>query len=123
MAVIYPLFVFEKDDQSMWQIEDPSSIGVLEAIDIENGEYVFWDENGNGVSIAASVTTFKSKIGDVTPCVSLFPLRDAFSLYAKTLSLPDFNVDGAPSEVWGRIQQELESRPKKRSFFSRLFSK
>ena len=93
----------------------------LEAIDIVNDEYVFWDANGNGVSIAASVATFTSKIGDVTSSDSLFPLRDAFTLYAKTLGLQDCDVDGTPSEVWGRIQKEIGARLKKRNFLARLF--
>ena len=123
MAVTYPLFVFEKDDQSMQVIEDPRRIGILEAIDILNDEYVFWDANGNGVSVAASVTTFKQKIGDVTSCVALFPIRDAFNLYAKSLGLPDLGVDGPPAEVWRRIQREVVSRPEKGSILFRLFSK
>lgn len=121
MAVTYPLFVFEKDDQSMLQIKDASAIDVLEPVDILNGEYVFWDADGNGVSIAASVARFTMEIGDATPCVALFPLRDAFALYAKKLGLPNFNVDGTPSEVWGRIQKELAARPRKPSFLTRLF--
>jgi hypothetical protein len=122
MTVTYPLFVFEKDDRSMRQIEEPTRLHYhLEAIDIVNDEYVFWDANGNGVSVAASVTTFKGKIGDLTSCVSHFPLRDAFNLYAKTLGLPDFDVDGPPNEVCRRIQREIEARPKKRGFLSRLF--
>jgi hypothetical protein len=121
MTVKYPLFVFEKDDQSMLQIENASNIDVLEAVDILNDEYVFWDADGNGVSIAASVTRFTMTIGDATPCVALFPLRDALVLYAKKLGLPNFSVDGPPGEVWGRIQKELAARPKKPSFLARLF--
>ena len=122
MAVTYPLFVFEKDNQSMRQIEDPSRLHHdLEAIDVANDEYVFWDANGSGVSVAASVTTFKQKIGDVTSCVAPFPLRDAFRLYAKTVGLPDLDVEGAPSEVWSRIQKEIDARPKKRSLCPKLF--
>ncbi len=124
MTVTYPLFVFEKDDQSMKLVEDSSRILFhMEAIDIENGEYVFWDANGNGVSVAVSLTAFKSELMDVTSCAALFPLRDAFALYAKALGLSEINVDGPPSEVWRRILKELEKRPKKRSFFSRVFSK
>lgn len=119
MAVTYPLFVFEKDDQSMQQIEDRSCLETLEGIDIENGEYVFWNSNGNDVSVTAFVTRFKNRVGEVTSCAALFPLRDAFTLYAKALGFVDFDVDGPPSEVWRRIQKELGSRPKKRSFFSR----
>ena len=98
-------------------IENPTRLHYhFEALDIVNGEYVFWDANGNGVSVAASATTFMSKIGDATSSVAPSPLRDAFTLYVKTLGLPDFNVDGPPSEVWRRIQKELESRPEKGSF-------
>lgn len=105
----------------MLQIKDARAIDVLEPVDILNGEYVFWDADGNGVSIAASVARFTMKIGDATSCVALFPLRDAFALYAKKLALPNLNVDGTPSEVWGRIQKELAARPKKPSFLARLF--
>jgi hypothetical protein len=42
----------------MQLIENPSHICTLEAADILNGEYIFWDANGNGVSVAASVTSF-----------------------------------------------------------------
>jgi hypothetical protein len=121
MAVTYPLFVFEKGCQSVQIIQDPGRISILEAIDIADGEYVFWDANGNGVSVAATVSTFKSKIGDVTSSDSLFPLRDAFTLHAKTLGLHDLDVNGTPVEVWGRIQNELAARPKKPSFLARLF--
>jgi hypothetical protein len=121
MAVKYPLFVFEKDDQSMLQIENAKNIDVLEAVDISNDEYVFWDADGNGVSIKASVTRFTMEIGDATSCTAQFPLRDALALYAKKLELVNFNVDGPPGEVWGRIQKESAARPKKPSFLARLF--
>jgi hypothetical protein len=121
MAVTYPLFVFEKDGQSMQLIENPSHICTSEAVDILNGEYIFWDANGNGVSVAASVTSFMLEIGDATPCVALLSLHDAFSSYVKTLGLPDFDVDGPPSDVWRRIRKEIDARPEKQSFVSRLF--
>jgi hypothetical protein len=121
MAVTYPLFVFEKDDKSMLQIKDASTIDVLEAVDILNGEYVFWDVDGNGVSITASVTRFTMQVGDAISCAALFPLRDAFALYAKKLGLINFNADGPPSEVWGRIQKALVARPKRPGFLARLF--
>jgi hypothetical protein len=121
MAVKYPVFVFEKDDESMLRMEGASSIDMLEGVDILNGEYVFWDADGNGVSISASVTRFAMKIGDATSCEALFPLRDAFALYAKKLGLIGFDVDGPPSEVWGRVQKALAARPKKPGFLARLF--
>jgi hypothetical protein len=43
-------------------IENESRIlSHLEAIDIEGDEYIFWDANGGGVSVAVSVGAFKSK--------------------------------------------------------------
>ena len=47
MAVTYRLFVVEKDGQSVQLIENPSHICTVEAVDILNGEYIFWDANGN----------------------------------------------------------------------------
>jgi hypothetical protein len=94
----------------------------LEAIDIENDEYVFWDSNGDGVAVAVSVGAFKSKLKSVASCPPAFPLHDAFISYAKTLGLPEAVAEGMPMDVWQRIQAELESRPKKRNFFSKLFA-
>jgi hypothetical protein len=50
MSVVYPLFAFEKDDQSMFLITGQEGIAYhCEAIDIENAEYVFWDSVGEGM--------------------------------------------------------------------------
>ena len=88
MSVIYPLFDFEKDDKSMRLIEDESRIlSHLEAIDIENNEYVFWDASGGGLSVAVSVGAFKSKLESVTSCPPAFPILDAFKEYAMSLGL------------------------------------
>ncbi len=60
MIVTYPLFAFEKDDKSMRLIENESRLlSNFEAIDIENNEYVFWDANGGGLSVAVSVGAFR----------------------------------------------------------------
>jgi hypothetical protein len=93
----------------------------LEAIDIGNDEYVFWDANGDGVSIAVSVSTFKSRL-DVGSCPAAFPIREAFVLYAKSLGLPETVAEGTPTEAWRRIRAELAVRPKKRGPLSKLFS-
>ena len=53
MGVQFPLFVFEKDDRSMSLIETPERVLYhLEAIDIENDEYLFWDASGAGVCVS-----------------------------------------------------------------------
>jgi hypothetical protein len=53
--VSFPLFVFEKDDCSMFLVETPDKVLYhMEPIDIENGEYVYWDSNGNPVRISVA---------------------------------------------------------------------
>jgi hypothetical protein len=65
MNVEFPLFAFEKDDRSMLLIEKSDRLLYhLEAIDIENDEYVFWDAKGAGVCV--SVT--HDAIDQITRC-------------------------------------------------------
>jgi hypothetical protein len=98
-------------------IEDQSRVLFhLEAVDIENGEYVFWDLDGRGVSV-----TVAQKNVSVNLCAAVFPLRDAFTTYAKAKGLGELNLRGTPIEVWRRIEGEIDARPKKRSFLSRIF--
>jgi hypothetical protein len=95
----------------------------LEAIDIGGDEYIFWDANGNGVAVAVSVGAFKSKLDSVSSCPSVFPIQDGFKAYAVSLGLSEAIAEGAPMDVWRRIQTELGQRPKKRSYLSKLFSR
>jgi hypothetical protein len=112
MNVEFPLFAFEKDDRSMLLIEKSDRLLYhLEAIDIENDEYVFWDAKGAGVCV--SVT--HDAIDQITRC----DRSDAFQAYSQSLSLR-VSLQGPPSEVWGRIQSQL---PKRRPFWTRLFGK
>jgi hypothetical protein len=114
MAITYPLFAFEKDDQSMRRIEDSSRILYWhEAIDIENGEYVFWDANGNGVTITVAVKTFASKVSGITSSVADFPLREALALYAKSLGISDPLTEGMPIDIWRQIQALSAARGKR----------
>jgi hypothetical protein len=119
MSVVYPLFAFERDDQSMFLITGQERIAYhCEAIDIENGEYVFWDSVGEGVCVKVS----KNRVSGVTRCNPAFPLVDAFALYAQTLNLSGVVFSGTPKEIWEDIQQQLQRRPKKSGFLSKLFS-
>jgi hypothetical protein len=107
VVVTYPLFVFEKDDKSMRLIEDHGRILFhLEAIDIENDEYVFWDSTGLGVI----VSVMKGNLS-VSPCKEVFPLRDAFKAYADANGLVRLILSGAPTEAWTQIKNALEGRP------------
>ncbi len=104
------MLVIERPDRILYH---------LEAIDIENDEYLFWDATG----VPVKVTILKNKVADVSECAPKLPLRDAFVSYLETLDLPPTLAAGAPTEVWNRIQQELEKRPKKSSWFAKLFTR
>lgn len=100
------MLLIEKSDRLLYH---------LEAIDIENDEYVFWDAKGAGVCV--SVT--HDAIDQITRCDRSMSLSDAFQAYSQSLSLR-VSLQGPPSEVWGRIQSQL---PKRRPFWTRLFGK
>jgi hypothetical protein len=120
MSVTYPLFVLEKDDQSMRAIESQDRIlSWHEAIDIENDEYVFWDATGSGVQIKIA----GNNVVSVISCSAAFPLGKALATYAQSLHLSNNVIEGQPVEIWKRIQTELERRPKERSWLSRIFSR
>jgi len=116
VSVEYPIFVFEKDDHSMSLIEDESRLFYhLEAIDIENGEYVFWDAKGGGVSIQVA----EGKMIGLGPGPAEFPLGDALVMFAKAEGISPAGPIASLIEEWNRIQGELSRRPKKR-ILSRL---
>ena len=86
-------------------IEDSSRIlEYLEAIDIDNGEYVFWDANGDGVTITVTVTAFGGKLNGVASSLPAFPLREAFALYAKSLGINEPLTEAMPIDLWRHIQ-------------------
>ena len=115
MSVEYPIFAFEKDDHSMRLVESEKRILFhLEAIDIQNDEYVFWDATGVGVRITASVGAFKSKLESVNSCPAPFPIQEAFRLFAESLRLRESRVDGPPIQLWGRLQ-DLIGKPEERT--------
>src|SRR5271168_716692 len=115
MSPVYPLFSFMKDDQSMQVIEDSKVIlGRCDPVFVADGEYVFWDANGDGVCVSVSISWIKGTKVSVTSCAAAYPLRDAFRSYAKSQDLAEFDVEGTPLEVWQRIQAELGRRSKKR---------
>jgi hypothetical protein len=71
-SVSFPLFVFEKDDYSMFVVETPDKVlDHMEPIDIENGEYLCWDANGGAVRISISGQRVTG-ICYGSPCLSVF---------------------------------------------------
>jgi hypothetical protein len=53
----FPLYVFEKDDWSMFLVErEEKLLYHIEPIDFENDEYLFWDAQGRGISVSDAYT-------------------------------------------------------------------
>ena len=111
MSASYPLFAFEKGDNSIRLIENERDIlGKLEAIDIENGEYVLWDANGAGVAIEVLVGPFKSKLVSVVVCEPTIPITEAFRRYANANEISEFETQGTPTEMWERLRAKSKNR-------------
>jgi hypothetical protein len=121
MGVEYPLFSCELDDSSMKLIESEDRIfSYLEEIDVMNGEYVFWDASGGGVSIEISK---KGKVTGPLPAPVAFPIVEAFAAYAKSKGIALDSTAGPPLETWTKIQEELRKRPKERGILARIFGR
>src|ERR1700746_2185602 len=80
--ILFPVYVC-LDDGTIERIEELDSILVeLEAIDIKNDEYMFWDAAGNGFKILidkGKVSGFKKAENEIT-------LQQAFAAYAQQLT-------------------------------------
>lgn len=87
----------------------------LEAIDIENNEYLFWDSTGAGVSVSVA----HDKIKQITHCDQVMSLPEAFQTYAQSYSL-QFTPEGSPIDIWTSLQSQI---PPRRTLWSRLFGK
>jgi hypothetical protein len=114
MDVQFPLFVFEKDDHSMYLIETPERVLYhLEAIDIENGEYLFWNSTGAAVLVSST----SGVIDLLTLCDPLMTLPQAFEAYARAHEL-QLSSGQSPLATWRSLQSQL---PPKRMLWTRLF--
>ena len=114
MDVQFPLFVFEKDDRSTYLIETPERVFYhLEPVDIEDGEYLFWDSNGAGVC----VSVVRAKLKQIAPCAEKISLREAFETYAQTYGL-QLCLKESPLDTWRSLQSQL---PPKKTLWARLF--
>lgn len=118
-SVPFPLFVFEKDDCSMFLVEEPDKVLYhMEPIDIENGEYLLWDSNGKGVQISVAgkhVTAIDSADVEISLSEAFKRHSDAFDLRVDTT--------GPAGEVWRRLKETEAQLPLKRGLLSRLFGK
>jgi hypothetical protein len=109
--VTFPIYVC-LDDGRLIRIESFSKILYdLEAVDIENDEYMFWDANGKGMKILIEndqVSGFRSADNKLS-------LRQAIETYTKQLGTP-IDTSGTPTEVWARVQEVERNVPKPRWF-------
>ena len=112
----FPLYVC-LDDGTVIQIETPDRILYhLEAIDIENDEYLFWD----AVSRPLKVAITKGKVSGLESTENRITLPHAFEKYAEQLGV-SIDVSGKPEEVWASLRNAELSRPRRPGLFSRLF--
>lgn len=115
MDVQFPLFVLA-DDSSMCLVETPERVLYhLEAIDIENGEYLFWDSTGTGVTISVA----GGKVKRIATCDQKMSLREAFEAYAAAYGLRIVPGE-SPVDTWNGFQSQL---PPRRTIWERLFGK
>jgi hypothetical protein len=116
MDAQFPLFVFEKDDRSMYLIEAPERVlSHLEAIDIENNEYLFWDSTGAGVCISVA----RGAVEQIALCEQTMSLREAFESCAQSQGL-HFVLGESTIDTWKRLQSQV---PPRRTLLERLFRK
>lgn len=115
MDVQFPIFVFATDG-SMTLIETPERILYhLEAIDIENGEYLFWDSTGAGINISIA----RGRVSKIVPCDRAMSLREAFESYAKSYGLQVIAKESA-LDTWKGFESQI---PPRESLWKRLFQR
>jgi hypothetical protein len=116
--VLFPLYVC-LDDAEVIRIEGFDRILYdLEAIDIENDEYMFWDAAGHGLKILIK----KGKVSGFEKIDNRITLQQAFEGYTQQLAQRGATVDtnGTPEEIWAKVQKAIGSLPSAPGFFSRL---
>lgn len=117
--VLFPLYVC-LDDGEVIRIEGFRRILYhLEAIDIENDEYMFWDAAGHGLKILIK----KGKVAGFEKIDNKVTLQQAFEGNARQLAQRGATVDtsGTPEEIWAKVQKAKESIQSAPDFFARLF--
>ena len=113
----FPLYVC-LDDGEVIRIEDSDKILYhLEAIDIENNEYQFWDATGCPLRLVIT----KDRVSGLRSAENKVTLPQAIQQYAKRLGLT-IDTGGKPGEIWAKLDSAKESPSRTPSLFSRLFS-
>lgn len=115
-CVSFPLFVLEKDDYSMFEVETPDKILChMKPLDIESDQYLCWDARGRALQISTS----DQKVTGIAFCRAEVSLGEAFRRYSEVHGL-DADTTGPFEQVWSRLKQE-EPSAHRRGLFSRFF--
>lgn len=88
----------------------------LEAIDIANDEYLFWDAEGRAVKVVIK----DSKVSELLETDNGTTVQDAICGYAGHLGT-SVSANGTPRETWSRLQEFKNSLPRRRGLLSRFF--
>jgi hypothetical protein len=113
----FPLYV-RLDDGEVLSIESHDKILYhLEAVDIENDEYLFWDALGDGVKVSIK----KSRVSGFRSVENRMTLQNACFEYAKQLGASI--ESGTPQEMWAKVQAIKDRLPKRWGLLSRLFGR
>jgi hypothetical protein len=105
----FPLYVC-LDDGSVIRIERSDKILYhLEAIDIENDEYMFWDALGRDLRILIK----KGRVSGFENTKNKITLHQALAGYTNQLEQLGVVVDtsGTPEEIWAILEKAKESLP------------
>jgi hypothetical protein len=114
----FPLYVCV-DDGEVLRIESVERILYhLEAIDIENDEYMFWDANGHGLKILIE----KKRVSGFANAENKITLQQAFDDYVQQLGV-SVDTTGTPEEIWDKVMKAKAELPRRPSFLSRLFNR
>ena len=114
----FPLYVC-LDDGEFLRIESVERILYhLEAIDIENDEYMFWDANGHGLKILIE----KERVSGFANAENKITLQQAFDDYVQQLGV-SVDTTGTPEEIWDKVKKAKDELPRRPSFLSRLFNR
>ena len=87
----------------------------LEAIDIENDEYLFWDSTGAGVC----VSVVRGAVKQIALCEPTMSLCEALESYAQSQGLHVI-VGESAIDTWKSLQSQI---PPRRTLWERLFRK
>ena len=114
----FPLYVC-LDDGEVLRIESVERIFYhLEAIDIENDEYMFWDANGHGLKILIE----RERVSGFANAETKITLQQAFDDYVQQLGV-SVDTTGTPEEIWDKVKKAKDELPRRPSFLSRLFNR